>query len=50
MTQLDGEDYSIIARSDTGRESQNSPSSSAEAVVVYVGDGGTVEITSLATN
>ena len=50
VTQIDGIDYSITAKSDTGRESQNSPSSAAEAVIIYVGDGGNVEITSLATN
>lgn len=50
VTQLDGVDYSITARSDTEPESQNSPSSSAEAVIIYVGGGGRVEITSLATN
>lgn len=50
VTQIDGVDYSITARSDTGRESQNNPSSSAEAVIIYIGDGGKVEITSLGTN
>ena len=50
LTQIDGVDYSITARSDTGRESQNNPSSSAEAVIIYIGADGKVEITSLATN